>query len=138
MALSGEDIVLNEDGNQIRDFVNVHDVVSAHLVALKDSRANFEAFNVGSGRQTRVRDLAEVIAKEAGVSVSIKTPGLYRIGAPRHSPSDISKLKALGWAPEHSVADGVREYIEWIKQYPESKKFLHATLRSMHTSGILR
>ncbi len=138
MALSGEDIVLHEDGRQIRDYVNVHDVVDAHMTVLCNPKADFEAFNVGSERETRVHELAETIVKEVGVSATIKTPGLYRIGAPRHSPSDNSKLKKLGWKPIHSLAVGVREYLAWIKQFPEAKTSLSETLRSMKEKGLLR
>lgn len=138
MALSGEDLVLHEDGNQLRDYVNVHDVVDAHLAVLQNPRADFEAFNVGRGEPTRVRELAEIIAKETGAATSIKTPGLYRIGAPRHSPLDIFKLTGLGWKPRHSLADSVREYVGWLRQFPEAKKFLAETLRSMKEKNLLR
>lgn len=138
MALSGEELVLHEDGNQLRDYVNIHDVVGAHLTVLRNPHADFEVFNVGSGRATRVRELAAVIAKEIGSSSAIKTPGRYRIGAPRHSSSDVSKLKKLGWTPKRSVVDGVLEYIDWIRKFPEAKKFLTETLRSMKERGLLR
>lgn len=138
MALSGQPLELHEDGEQIRDYVNVHDVVDAHLLVLKHPRADFEAFNVGSGRATKVRELAEVIAKEAGVSPVIKTPGFYRLGAPRHAPSHNAKLKALGWNPTSITADGVREYIAWIRQFPEAKQFLADTLRTMKEKRLLR
>ena len=138
MALSGKPLTLHEDGQQLRDYVNVHDVVDAHLAVLRNPKADFETFNVGSGRAVRVRELAEAIAKEVGVSALIETPGLYRIGAPRHSPSDNAKLRALGWEPKRSVADGVREYITWIRQFPEAKKFLAETLRAMKQKKLLR
>lgn len=137
MALSGEDLVLHEDGEQIRDYVNIHDVVDAHLTVLRSAEADFEVFNVGSGRATRVRELAEIIAKETGVSASIKTPGLYRIGAPRHSPCDVSKLQKLEWTPKRTVADGVREYVAWIRQFPEAAKHLVQTMREMREKKLL-
>ena len=138
MALSGEDIVLHEDGRQLRDYVNVHDVIDAHLCVLQNPKADFEAFNVGSGCATKVRALAEIIVKEVGIQAPIKTPGLYRIGAPRHSPSDISKLKKLDWAPKRAITDGVRDYIEWIRQFPEAKKSLIETLHTMKKKKLLQ
>ena len=48
-ALAGEQIKMNEDGLQTRDFVHVQDVASAHRLALEDSRLDYESFNVGSG-----------------------------------------------------------------------------------------
>ncbi len=138
MALAGQPLELHEDGKQVRDYINVHDVVDAHLLVLESPKADFEAFNVGSGRATKVRELAEIIATEAGIPAFIKTSGLYRLGAPRHSPSDNSKLKALGWNPTRTIADGVREYIAWIRQFPEAKQFLADTLRTMKEKRLLR
>lgn len=138
MALSHEPLVLHEDGQQMRDYVNVHDVVDAHLTVLENPKAFFEAFNVGRGEPTRIRELAEVIKKEAGSSSDIHAPGLYRIGAPRHSPSDNAKLRALGWVPRRTLLEGVREYIAWIQQFPEAKKFFAATLLSMREKKLLR
>jgi dTDP-L-rhamnose 4-epimerase len=122
----------------MRDYVNVHDVVDAHLAVLENPAADGEVFNMGRGEPTRVHELAAVIAKEAGTPPEIHTPGLYRIGATRHSLSDVSKLKKLGWTPKRTIANGVREYIGWIRQFPEAKKFLEETLRAMKQEKLLR
>ena len=138
MALSGGDLMLHEDGRQIRDYVNIHDVISAHILVLRSRKANFEAFNVGSGRQTRVRNLAATIKGVTKVSSKIETSGLYRVGAPRHSPSDISKLKKIGYKPKVSLVESTAEYIDWIRKFPEAKRFLKATLQTMKKKKLLR
>lgn len=137
MALGGDDLELHEDGNQLRDFVNVHDVVSAHLVALENPKADFGVFNVGSGRATRVRELAETVMRVVGTRGKIRTPGLFRTGTPRHSLLDVSKLTKLGWRPRQTLEDSVREYVAWIRNYPEAKRALQKTLTSMRANGTL-
>lgn len=137
MALAGDDLALHEDGNQIRDYVHVKDVVDAHIKVLRDARANFQIFNVGSGRSTRIKELARTIKKVLRIPAPVRTPGFYRLGAPRHSIADISKLKKLGWRPRHTIEDNVRDYAEWIKNYPEAKSYLARTLRKMKNSRLL-
>jgi dTDP-D-glucose 4,6-dehydratase len=50
---------------------------------------------------------------------------------------DISKLKNLGWKPKQTVEDNVKEYISWVSQYPEAKKYLEQTDRAMKKGKLL-
>lgn len=131
MGLAGTPITTHEDGRQLRDFVNIKDVVSAHLAVLKNPRANFQAFNVGAGRPATVMKLAKTVAGLLDNSVDVLAGGRFRFTTTRHSLMDVFKLKKLGWKPKYSLEDNVRGYIEWVRQYPEAKKYLEATDRSM-------
>ena len=137
-ALSDLPIVMQEDANQIRDFVNVHDVVDAHLTVLKNPKANFQVFNIGSGRKTRVKDLARLVCRLAGVKFRPVIEGLFRINAPRHSIMDISKLKKLGWRPKRSLEDSAQEYLSWIKKYPQAIKFWVKTYKTMEKQKLIK
>ena len=53
-----------EDGMQCRDFVNIHDVVRANLMALEDNRMNYGVFNVGGGRAYSVLEFAGIVREE--------------------------------------------------------------------------
>ena len=57
---------MNEDGLQTRDFVHVFDVAKANIILLEDERANFQAFNIGSGETTKIIDLAKLVSQESG------------------------------------------------------------------------
>src|SRR6185295_18790603 len=61
-----QDPVIYEDGLQIRDFVNIHDVVDANLLVLDDDRANYEMYNVGGGKAITVGDFATTVARVFG------------------------------------------------------------------------
>ena len=98
-ALCGRAPVLFEDGGQLRDYVSIHDVVRANILALDDSRAEYEAFNVGGDRWVSVRELARIVLDAAGVDIEPEVPGLFRVGDSRHIISDVSKLKHLMAAP---------------------------------------
>ena len=111
----GKEPQIYEDGNQIRDFVNIHDVVDANLLVLEDDRANYEMFNVGGGAPITVKHFAETVAEVFGIQDYEPKPcGKYRFGDTRHIWSDISKLESLGWKPSRTIYDSIVEYKEWL------------------------
>lgn len=137
MGLSGGPIFTHEDGKQTRDFVSVHDIVDAHLLVLKSKKANYEAFNVGSGKVTKLIDLAKTVARQFDSPMEVRPSGHFRWSTTRHSPMDISKLKNLGWRPKWTLEDNVKEYISWVSQYPEAKKYLEKTDKDMRKAKLL-
>jgi dTDP-L-rhamnose 4-epimerase len=111
----GSEPMLYEDGQQIRDFVNIHDVVDANLLVLHDPRADFEMFNVGGDHEVTVAQFAQVVAQVFGAHGYVPAPsGKYRFGDTRHIRSDVSKLKRLGWAPRRSMVESVEGYKAWL------------------------
>jgi dTDP-L-rhamnose 4-epimerase len=113
-ALAGKPITVSEDGKQVRDFVNVADVVAANVLALKNKKTDFEIYNVGGGKAYRVLDFAKMVKKITGSSSPITVGGFRRTDA-RDSISDISKLKKLGWKPRFSPEKSVKDYVEWYR-----------------------
>jgi UDP-glucose 4-epimerase len=107
------------DGEQTRDYVFVGDVVQANLAAadmeLPAPPADLDAvaFNVGTGVETSVNRLAEVLEGVAG-----RTPGReYREARPgelRYSALDASRLRARGWAPARTIEQGLEETFQYI------------------------
>src|SRR5262245_44426506 len=70
-----------EDGQQVRDFVNIHDVVDANLLVLEDPRADYQVFNVGGGRAWTVNEFAQIAARAFGAEITPRPSGHYRYGA---------------------------------------------------------
>ncbi len=136
-ALSGQPLSVHEDGNQIRDFVNVKDVTAAHLKLLEDPRADYEAFNIGSGEITTVLDLAKLVAKATKTKYDPEIKGSYRLNTPRHQIMDISKLKKLGWKPKYTLKDNVDQYVGWVKQYPEAKEYLAKSQAALKKTKVV-
>src|SRR5205814_7007563 len=67
-----------EDGAQIRDFVNVHDIVQANLLAMQKPEANGMALNIGSGQPISIQQIATELAQTLGVSVPFEFTGKVR------------------------------------------------------------
>src|SRR5262249_44514982 len=105
-----------EDGEQMRDFVCVHDVVRANLLAMDSGAGDGLAINVGSGRPVTVHDVARVIARELGKEIAPEITGKYRAGDIRHCYADITLAqRVLGYEPQFVFQDGVAELVEWLR-----------------------
>jgi dTDP-L-rhamnose 4-epimerase len=105
-----------EDGGQMRDFVSVHDIVQANLLAMQRSKADGMAINVGSGQPITVREVAGIMADELGSNAGLEITGKYRAGDIRHCYADISLAhKVLGYSPCYGFRDGVAELVEWLR-----------------------
>jgi len=128
-----------EDGNQVRDFVNIHDVVDANLTVLYDERADYEAFNVGAGKAISVMDFALIVANIYGFHDYDPTPcAKYRFGDTRHICSDITKLKELGWKPTRSVYDSVTEYKSWLDKADNVDSIIEYCNEKMKEMNVVR
>lgn len=113
-ALRGESITIFGDGTQTRDFVHVDDVVQANLKAAKNRGAS-GAFNIASGTQTCILDLANAVNAHLDAPVSILHAG-HRTGDVAHSLADISAAHdAFGFEPQVKMAPGLAEYMTWAK-----------------------
>lgn len=137
-ALSGQDMSIHEDGMQTRDFVHIEDVIAAHLKVMTDSRADYQAFNVGCGRRDTVLDLARTVADVLGTNFTPKTKGVFRSETARNSLMDVTKLRTLGWSPKRSLKDNVTDYIGWARQYPEAVKYLKKISKELEKSKFVR
>lgn len=136
--LAGNPPVCYEDGLQVRDYVYVGDVASANVRALQDERAEYQVFNVGGEHPVTVLDYAHMLARKINVSIEPLVPGLYRFGDTRHIVSDVSKLKALGWAPTKQVEEIADEYIAWAAEQPGLRDYYAAAEKGMLARGTLR
>lgn len=109
----GNKPIIFGDGNQTRDFVFVKDVVQANMLAMNSHTCGL--FNIGTGIQTSLNDLAGMIMRAAGVSCDI----IYEAPRPgdiRYSVADITKAKQeLGYAPKYSIEDGIKETVEYFR-----------------------
>ena len=128
-----------EDGNQLRDFVNIHDVVDANILVLNNEKANYEVFCVGGGKPYTIKEFAGIVAKIHGKeNIKPKIPGEFRVGDTRHTLSDISKLRELGWEPKRTPEDSVREYLEYLNEQSDIDDILEYAEKTMKQMNVVR
>lgn len=131
-------ITIYEDGQQLRDYVNVADVAAANLIALEQPKAVGEVYNVGDGRGYTVMEFAKVVAKVLGKKFDYKMPGSFRVGDTRHSVSDIAKLKKLGWRPTKTPEQSVTEYYHWLRGEKLDQDYLKLAEQQLKKLGTVR
>jgi UDP-glucose 4-epimerase len=107
-------ITIFGDGEQTRDFINVRDVAKANYLAGM-SQGVSGAFNVGSGSRVTINELVKKMETASGLSTQT-IHGSPRRGDVRHSLADISRIRsAIGFKPQVSLEEGLREYMNWAK-----------------------
>ena len=126
--LNNQPPMINEDGRQQRDFVNVADVARACHLAAKCPAAVGLAINIGCGHAISVSEIAqrlsEILEKE---DISPTITGHYRKGDIRHCVADISLAHALsGFTPQVSFEDGLVELAVWLESQVALDRFAQA------------
>jgi dTDP-L-rhamnose 4-epimerase len=105
-----------EDGRQMRDFVSVHDVVQANLLAMERNQADGMALNIGSGSPVSIAEVAVELSACLGEKIPADITGKYRVGDIRHCFADITAArKILGYQPRYRFADGISELVVWLR-----------------------
>jgi dTDP-L-rhamnose 4-epimerase len=114
--LNGHAPLIFEDGLQSRDFVHVSDIVQANLLAMECDAADYDVFNVGTGRQLTVLHVARALAARLGFPGEIVAANTFRAGDIRHCYSDIEKIRRkLGYSPRVAFEDGIQNVADWVR-----------------------
>lgn len=127
-----------EDGHQLRDYTYVGDAARANLLVMEQDEANYQVFNVGSGRSTTVLEYAALLARKLAKTLEPQLTGEFRFGDTRHIFSDITKLRALGWEPQATLEQIADEYIAWASAQPDLKDYSEEAEAVMKRLGTVR
>lgn len=127
-ALDGESLVVFGDGEQVRDFVYVGDVVSMHNACLSDDAARHEVFNVSTGTGTSINQLADLVSEVTGRAVpvvheDVPEGGVSSLIDRRRLPQELKTLvqsrekaeRVLGWKPVTDLAAGLAREWDWLQ-----------------------
>lgn len=106
--------VVFEDGIQSRDFVSVHDIARANVIALEKGDG---VYNVGTGKPISILEIANTLIGLYGKKLKPEVRNQFRKGDIRHCFADVSKIKKdLGWCAQTKFGDGMRELIGWAEK----------------------
>ena len=126
-----------EDGVQSRDFISVHDIVQANMLAMEKDAANYRSYNVGSGRSISIIEIASILNNLYGKELEPEVANKFRKGDIRHCFSDISKIrKELGFSPSKSFEEGMKELIEWSRT-AESTDMVDKATEELREKGLI-
>jgi len=135
---NGQAPMVFEDGQQRRDFVHVSDVARAFLLALEKPEADGEVFNIGSGEDRTVEEVARLQA------ASMDRPELEpqitrqaRAGDIRHNIPDLTKARdLLGYEARADFAAGLEELAEWVARQEAEDRVVEAR-RELEMRGLV-
>jgi UDP-glucose 4-epimerase len=116
-AMKGESPRIHGDGEQTRDFTYIDDVVEATLLAGVSAKADGQVYNVGTGREVTVNQLARLIIEITGAKVDPAYVDRRDIDNIRRRVVNIEKIRReLRWIPTFTVEQGLRRTYEWLKE----------------------
>jgi dTDP-L-rhamnose 4-epimerase len=115
---NGKPPVIFEDGRQRRDFVHVEDIAQAFVLGLEHPKAAGEVYNVASGEDRSVSEVAALLAEAMNrPNIEPDIAGKARVGDIRHCIADIAKIREeLGFALRRDFAQGLAELAEWVAE----------------------
>ena len=126
--LNGRPPMIFEDGQQRRDFVHVSDIARAFLLALDKPEANGQVFNIGSGEERTVQQVAELQAASMGrPDLKAEITHKARIGDIRHCIPDLTFAReVLGYETRQDFAEGLAELAEWVARQEAEDRVVEA------------
>jgi len=127
-----------EDAQQRRDYVNVLDAARANLMVLEAPNIHGLAYNVGGGRAVTVEEFAGIVIRACGSDLEPEITGQFRVGDTRHTVSDVSRMRALGWEPTYTTEQSVEQFIEYVETQPSAVEQLRRAEEEMLRAGVLR
>lgn len=135
---NGQPPMIFEDGEQRRDFVHVEDVARAFVLALEHPAAAGRVYNVGSGADRSVREVARLLAEAMGRSdIAPEVSGRARAGDIRHCIADITRIeRELGYRPQRDFSEGLAELAGWVAQQQAVDRVAEAR-RELEARGLV-
>ncbi|MGD1995022.1 MAG: NAD-dependent epimerase/dehydratase family protein [Anaerolineae bacterium] len=136
--LNGNAPLIFEDGLQSRDFIHVSDIVRANLLAMENGRADYQVFNIGTGRSSTILDVARILSRALGVEIDPVVVGKFREGDIRHCFADISRARqVLGYAPQRDLETGIAEMVTWLEAQ-ESQDLVDRMVEELEVRGLAK
>jgi len=131
--------VLYEDGHQTRDFIYVDDVARANLWVAERPQTDFHVYNVGTGRATRLSDLATLLIRLLNVpQLTPHVSGDFREGDARHLVHDIRRLEHCGFHATISLEQGLSQFVQWLHRQGNVREYFATAARILCRWGVVQ
>jgi UDP-glucose 4-epimerase len=132
-AIAGEPLRIHGFGEQTRDYTFIDDAVNATIAAAMNTEAVGEDYNIGTGDETSVNELANTILEITKSKSLIQYIDNRDIDNISRRSINISKAKRdLHYLPQHTIAQGLQETVNWFL-----KSYEGVSLGLLMSAGIL-
>src|SRR5437660_7592438 len=129
--------VLYEDGEQTRDFSFVEDIARANLLAAETDKLDGLPVNIGSGRGTPIREVAEIDSSALKIDIEPEARCEFRPGEMRHLTSDTARIRSAGYQPQIKLEEGIDRYIDWIRSQSDIRDYFSEAEQILKSKGIV-
>jgi UDP-glucose 4-epimerase len=114
MRANPDQIELFGTGEESRDFIYVKDLVQVLDLIINHAYYNQPPLNVANGQEISVREAVRIFADLVGYNGEQVFTGNAQTGYPTRWQADIQTIQDLGYAPEYSLAQGLKKYADWV------------------------
>jgi len=136
--LNNQAPVIYEDGAQTRDLCFVEDIALANLLVATIDKLDGQAVNVGGGKATSISELARLISRALNIHIEPVVRGEFRPGEMRHLISDITRIRAVGFAPHVELETGIERYLSWIRAQTDVRDYFASAETGLRSKGIIQ
>lgn len=137
LMLENKPVNIFEDGLESRDFINVKDIAKGVIASIENTESNGMTINLGSGCNTSVIEIAEILKKHYNSKSEIKITGDFRIGDIAHNKADISKARRiLAFSPSISLDKGLEDFCKWVVNQEKDNSGYERSLTEMEQAGM--
>lgn len=137
LMLENKPINIFEDGLESRDFIHVKDIADGVIASIQNKKSNSEIINLGSGINTAVIEIAEILKKAYDSQSKLNITGDFRVGDIAHNKADITKAnKILNFSPKVNLKDGLNDFCKWVKKQSTDNSGYEKSLTEMEQSGL--
>jgi len=114
-AIFQDSITLQGTGQESRDFIHALEIAKALYIIANKAPMQGETYNLGTGVEVTIAELAELLLEALDYQGSLKFDGKVSAGNPLNWQAEISKIQNLGFQPEVSLKQGVRTFANWCR-----------------------
>lgn len=111
--MNSDELKLFGSGLESRDFIYIDDLVESFMSILSKGERG-EIYNVASGRESTIKELAELFVNEVDKDKVISFNNEVNKGNPLNWRADISKIKKLGFTPKFDLRNGIKDLLKWL------------------------
>lgn len=114
-VLMQKSLTLQGTGRESRDFIHALDVAKALGIIAGNAPMQGEVYNIASGCETTIRELAELILDALNADCLPQFDGVVPPGTPLNWEADIARLSSLGFVPTIPLQQGIRTFAQWCR-----------------------
>ncbi len=116
-ALNNEPLLIHGDGEQTRDFTFVEDAVEATIASALSPRSVGQTYNIGTGREVSINDLARIILEVTNSNSPIEYIESRHIDNIRRRVLNVERLRRdLKYVPHYTLEQGIEKTVSWFKE----------------------